>query len=76
MAGFILSQFIIIGMLVTAVQVMNIASSSKLTAVNVISLRLGFSIYAGWLIAATIINTSFVLKTLGFNDTEMNIDES
>ena len=63
-------------MLVTAVMVMNIASSSKLTAMNSYSLRLGFSIYAGWLTAATILNVCIVLIAAGFNDKEMSIDES
>lgn len=63
-------------MLVTAVMVLNIVSSSKLTAVNRYSLRLGFSIYAGWLTAATILNTCMVLKAAGFNEAEQGIDET
>ena len=63
-------------MLVTAVLILNMASSSKLTAVSAYSLRLGFSVYSGWLTTATILNTCFVLKGAGFNETEMNIDET
>lgn len=36
--------------------------------VETISLRGGFSIYAGWVTAATILNTSFLLKRLGLAD--------
>ena len=43
---------------------------------NALSLRLGFTIYAGWLTAATILNVCIVLIAAGFNDKEMSIDES
>jgi hypothetical protein len=37
---------------------------------------LGFTIYAGWLTSATILNTSGMLKAWGLNETSLNIDES
>ena len=73
---YVLSNFIIIAMLVTSVQVMNIASSSKLTGMNFWGLRVGFSVYSGWLTAATILNVCISLKYYGFNSTEANIDET
>ena len=76
MAGFIIAEFFIVGMLVTAVLVLNISCTGRLTTLNVIALRVGFSIYAGWLTAATILGVCIAQKTAGLNEKETSIDES
>ena len=77
MVGFIIALFIIVGMLITAVLIMNIGTSNKVTGWNFAGLRVGFSMYAGWLTAATILNTCMSLRTAGFNEAEMSgLDES
>ena len=76
MAGFVLALFTVIGMLVTAVLVMNLASASKLNDGIAYTLRIGFSLLAGWLTVVTILGVCFVLKSAGFNETEKDIDES
>jgi hypothetical protein len=55
---------------------MNVASSGKLTATNFVGLRMGFSVYAGWLTSATILNTSIMLKAYGLSAADMGIDEA
>jgi hypothetical protein len=42
-----------------------------LNLVESISLRGGFTIYAGWVTAATILNASFLLKRLGLADPDI-----
>merc|ERR1711971_819096 len=58
-AGYLISTIVIIGMLVTALVVLNKSSKVSISVAEMIGLRIGFSIYAGWLTAATILNTQF-----------------
>lgn len=51
-----------------------IMRESTETNVNIsewISLRGGFSIYAGWVTAATILNATFLLKKVGVADPDI-----
>ncbi len=41
-----------------------------------IGLRMGFSIYTGWVTAATILNVSFLLKSLGLKGANAGLSES
>jgi len=41
-----------------------------------VGLRCGWTIYAGWLTVATVLNIGFVLKSAGLDETSMDIDES
>ena len=47
------------------------ATRAKVNAVEFISLRLGLSIYSGWVTAATILNATFTLKSFGMKDPEL-----
>ena len=67
-AGFIIALVVIIGMLFTAVMVLDKSLKSRLSVMSLITLRCGFSIYAGWLSVATILNVGFVMKSLGFSE--------
>jgi hypothetical protein len=57
---------------------MMISTKAKLSVTEIIGFRCAFSIYAGWLTAATILNISIVLKDLGKSDSnaDMWISES
>ena len=41
---------------------------SKLNIVEIVSLRIGMTIYTGWVTAATIVSTTILLKALGMKD--------
>jgi len=72
-AGFILSSIDIIAMLVTAYYLMFASMRSSNNWIEFITMRLGFSIYAGWLTAATILNVSFALRWLGIQGPISNL---
>jgi len=48
--------------------IMMISTRTSVNWTEWISLRGGFSIYSGWVTAATILNATFMLKNLGFKD--------
>ena len=60
--AFILAWFVIIGMLVTQTIIVRLAIKADLNWVEFIFLRVAFSIYNGWVSAATILNTAFIIK--------------
>jgi hypothetical protein len=66
--GFGLALVDIIAMLTSNIWILTQASSTTLNLTEVLSLRTGFSIYSGWVTAATILNVSFLLKALGLKD--------
>jgi benzodiazapine receptor len=49
---------------------------AKLNVVEFISLRMGFSIYTGWVTAATILNATFFLKSVGVKGASAGFSES
>lgn len=66
--GMTLGLIDIIAMLASNVYIMKLATSNDVNVYEWIGLRGGFSIYAGWVTAATILNTVYVLKRLGMAD--------
>ena len=66
--AFGLSLVVILGMLASQVYIMRCATRSKVNTWEFITLRCGFTIYTGWVTAATILNTTFFLKSLGMRD--------
>ena len=66
--GFALALIDIILMLVSNIWIMINTNTAKLNLVETISLREGFSIYAGWVTAALILNVATLLKSLGMAD--------
>merc|ERR1719498_334436 len=56
--AFILAWFVIIGMIVTQTFIMRLAIRAELNWLEFIFLRAAFSIYNGWVSAATILNTA------------------
>ena len=63
-------------MLVTGLWVLLISLDNKLSIPSLIGLRCGFSIYVGWLSAATILNTCTMLQSYGLTEELAGIDES
>ena len=55
---------------------MVIARADYLNLFEVISAYIGFSMYAGWVTTATILNISFCFKGLGYSEEKMEISES
>jgi|TARA_B110000285_G_scaffold195272_1_gene225456 translocator protein len=66
--GFGLALVDIIAMLTSNIWILYQASTTELNLVEALSLRGGFTIYSGWVTAATILNVSFLLKALGLAD--------
>ena len=75
-AGFVLSLLDIIMMLATQVFIMGKSTRAKVNVVEFISLRCGFTNYTGWVTAATILNTSFFLKSAGMKDPSAGFGET
>ena len=63
--AFGLSLAVIIGMLASQVYIMRSTTRSKVNTWEFVTLRCGFTIYTGWVTAATILNTTFFFKSLG-----------
>ena len=74
--SFDLSLLIILGMLATQIYIMKISTRNHLNNWEFVSLRIGFSIYTGWVTAATILNVCFVLKSHGFADPNAYLSEA
>lgn len=55
--GFIVSWVLIIGILLTDLSLMVIAGRNEVWWLEVFTIRLPFSLYSGWITAATIINS-------------------
>jgi len=66
--GFAVALVDAIAMLATNVYVMGLATSTTNTIWEWIGLRGGFSVYAGWVTAATILNVTYLLKSLGLQN--------
>jgi hypothetical protein len=69
--AFIIAWILIVGILVTDIIIMMKALRAKnLSVIEFLTLRVGFSIYSGWVTAATIINTTIILKSVGMEANE------
>ena len=66
--GFALGLIDIIGMLATNVYIMWLSTNTSVNVYEWIGLRGGFSIYSGWVTAATILNAVYLFKALGMAD--------
>jgi len=52
------------------------STRAKVNVVEFISLRMGFTIYTGWVTAATILNTTFFLKSVGMKEGSSGFPET
>ena len=68
--AFGLSMIVMFGILITTIEILRASHRSKVNFFEAISLRVGFSIYGGWVTAATILNISIFLKSVGFDSDE------
>ena len=66
--------FILLG---TSLYMMAVITRTKMANFyEIIGLYLGFSMYAGWITTATVLNIMFCAKGSGFSEDLMDIDES
>ena len=54
---------------------MRISLRRSLNVYEFIGLRVGFSIYSGWVTAATILNVAIFLKSVGVRDPDISYSE-
>lgn len=66
--GFIMGLIFIIGILATDLYMMVVAGRAPVNWLEVITVRAPFSVYGGWVTAATILNFSYMLKSWGAVD--------
>lgn len=66
--GFIISELIILFLLLSALEMMIIGDHNDVWWPEIILVRSTFSIYAGWLTSATLLNTVYLLKSWGMSD--------
>jgi len=62
-------------MLITQVYIMRLSTRNKVNTWEFITLRCGFSIYTGWVTAATILNATFLLKSYGVEGDNAGLTE-
>jgi len=74
--GFFFGLLDIIAMLVTQIFIMQKTTRAKVNIVEFVTLRMGFTIYTGWVTAATILNTTFFLKSVGMKDPSAGLSET
>ena len=68
--GFVLSFIDIVLLLGQNIYMMMKTSETSVNLTEFISLRVMMTIYAGWIGAATILNATYMLKSLGFSKIE------
>merc|ERR1719183_2990581 len=66
--GHFFALIAIAGMLATALIMMMHSLNSTVNVIEWVSMRGGFSLYAGWLTAATILQTTNFLQSLGVSE--------
>lgn len=59
----------------TQVYIMNQSTRTKVNEYEFITLRIGFSLYSGWVMAACIIGVAFFLKSLGMKGDNAGLAE-
>lgn len=60
-----LAHFFMIVMLFTCFWIMQAANRAKLNWIEMVVIRGGFSLYAGWIISATVLSTVWFCNTIG-----------
>jgi len=74
--GFGFAFLIIASMTATQTFIMLKSTRAKCNIAEIIALRCGFTVYTGWVTAATIVNASNFLKLLGMKNPNAGFDES
>lgn len=69
--GFALGLIDIIAMLSSNLYMMESSTTNYVSATEFIGMRGGFSVYAGWVTAATILNATYLLKKAGVADPDI-----
>jgi len=66
----------ILAMVATQVYMLMKITRAKCNMVEIITLRIGFSLYTGWVTAASIINVTFFLKAVGMKNENAGFSET
>jgi hypothetical protein len=72
-ATFWIAEVVIGLMLASAIWILKLCLEERLSLWELIGLRVGFTIYCGWLTAATILGFSIAGKASGMNDAKMGV---
>merc|ERR1711990_755626 len=67
--GFIMSWLLIVCLWITNTYMMVISQRFETWWVEVLVMRIPFSIYSGWVTCATVLNTFYMLASWGMKDT-------
>jgi benzodiazapine receptor len=71
--SFALGLLLIVGMLTTCLKILLLSLRETLNVVELISVRYCFSIYSGWVTAATILNVGQLLKKVGWDSADTTV---
>jgi hypothetical protein len=74
--GFTLSGIDIFAMLVSQFYIMRKSCEVKVNIVEFVAIRIGFTLYTGWVTAATILGVTYFLLSLGMKNPNAGFDES
>jgi hypothetical protein len=74
--GFTLSGIDIISMLASQFYIMRKCCEVKVNIIEFVAIRIGFTLYTGWVTAATILGVTFFLLSLGMKNPNAGFDES
>lgn len=72
MWSFVLGCMVIIGLLATCVHILMLTLKNQTNLFEMFVMRVGFSIYSGWVTAATILNVTFCFKKGGVDISDEN----
>ena len=72
LTGFVISFIDMLALLATCLFMMMKATRSNVNTTEAISMRIGFTLYAGWVSSATILNASYILAGLGMREPRYN----
>jgi hypothetical protein len=74
--GFTLSGIDIFAMLASQFYIMRKSCEVKVNIVEFVAIRIGFTLYTGWVTAATILGVTYFLLSLGMKNPNAGFDES
>ena len=66
--GFLMAEIAMAGMLMTSLDILFKSQKSNVNKTEFFTLRVGFSLYSGWLTAAMILGASLMFKALGLDE--------
>lgn len=74
--GFIVGWLLLVGIWVTNTYLMVVSERFNTWWLEVLMVRLPFSIYSGWVTGATVLNTAYALKSMGMTDSNVQKNDT